>query len=111
MKIIRFIVEGRFGMGIVHSMDELVLEYEDGMIVNEVVELVEDWKEVERSGGIICGSGDDGVEYVIGGDEREYDELWEVFRKYDVDTYKSVNFLDEWYEKMLESEGKLVDLY
>ena len=112
MKVIRLLCEGRFGMGRLYEEDGLdYLEYEDGVVVNEDMMFVEDWKVVKDMGGVVSGSGDDGLEYVISDGGLSWEEMWKELKRYMVEMYGSKMVEEEWFGWMKEKKDVLIDLY
>jgi len=109
MKVINLILEGKFGLGVLkEEVNDVVWEMEDGVLVEEEL-YVSDWEYVKEKGGIVVGYGDDGKEYVIGSDDVSFDEMWEEMKEYFVKEYNMELDLYDWYERMVEIKGKLID--
>jgi len=109
MKVINLILEGKFGLGVLkEEVNDVVWEMEDGVLVEEEL-YVSDWEYVKEKGGIVVGYGDDGKEYVIGSDDVSFDEMWEEMKEYFVKEYNMDLDVYDWYERMVENKGKLID--
>lgn len=110
--VVVMVMEGRFGMGSwrVEDGDNLVREDDEGERVEDVVL---DDVEVIKEGEVLCGSGDDGVEYVMwcGGKEL-MGRGREEFVKYGEELYKMGGEFGEYFDRVMEVDsGVMVDFY
>lgn len=110
--VVSLVVEGRFGLGSWSVMDgeNVVKVDEDGEVIDSM--LLDDLEGIEE-GEVLCGSEDDGGEYVmwVGGKEG-VEKGREEFVKFGESEYGMGVEFGEWFDKVVESEsGVSVDLY